>query len=65
LIPEEEYFGAVAEVNNAYLKSITGLMKLFIVSNSVYFLDIASGISSPYEEYMAIVSSGVPVVDMQ
>ncbi len=50
-MPEEAYFGAVAGVNSAYLKSITSSMKLFIVSNLVYFLDIASGKESRYEGY--------------
>jgi hypothetical protein len=41
-MPEEAYFGVVAEVNSAYFKSIADLMKPCFLSNSVYFLDIAS-----------------------
>jgi hypothetical protein len=51
-MPEEAYFGAVAEVNRAYLKSITGLMKPCFLSNLEYCLDIASGNHSHYEEYI-------------
>jgi hypothetical protein len=50
-MPEEEYFGAVAEVNSTYLKSITNSKKLFILFNLVYFLDKASGNYSHYKEY--------------
>jgi hypothetical protein len=51
-MPEEEYFDVVAEVNRAYLKSITNSMKPCFLSNSVYCLDIASGKDSHYEEYI-------------
>jgi hypothetical protein len=51
-MPEEAYFDIVAVVNSAWLKSITDPMKLFMVFNLVYFLDIASGKESHYEEYI-------------
>ncbi len=51
-MPEEAYFGAVAEVNRAYLKSITNSMKPCFLSNLVYFLDIPSGNYSHYEGYI-------------
>jgi hypothetical protein len=51
-MPEEEYFEVVAEVNSAYLKSITNSMKPCFLSNLVYYLDIASGNNSPNEGYI-------------
>jgi hypothetical protein len=50
---KEEYFDIVAEVNSAYLKSITNSMKPCFLSNLVYFLDIASGNYSHYKGYIA------------
>jgi hypothetical protein len=49
---KEEYFGVFAEVNSAYLKSITGLMKQCLLYNLVYSSNKASGSSFPYEEYI-------------
>jgi hypothetical protein len=51
-MPEEEYFDVVVEVNIAYLKCNKNSMKPCFLSNLVYFLDIASGNSSPYEGYI-------------
>jgi hypothetical protein len=53
-MPDEAYFGAVAEVNSAYLKSIKGLMKLFFPYNLVYSSNKASGNSSHYKGYSII-----------
>ena len=51
-MPEEEYFDVVAEVNSAYLKSITNSMKPWFSYNLVYSHDKASGNSFPYEGYI-------------
>jgi hypothetical protein len=49
---KEEYFGVVAEVNSAYLKSIIDLIKPCFPYNLEYSSNKASGISSPYEGYI-------------